>query len=202
MTRFGYSMLLRKQQMWVYVIGTLFVVDFFFYGYLPSHRRLQSLRRMKSQHARTIEAAASQEEMLPTLETRLDQAKATVKRYEGSIPSESALGVFLRQIAHIMAEHGLTDQEVIPSKETTAGELRCISVHMNCAGTLDGLFGFFRDLQGLGRLVRIEKATLKNDARFTGQVSMQTEAVIFYRPQMSQDNSADRAAVKVADNGA
>lgn len=196
MTGFGSSMLLHKQQMWVYVIGILFVVDFFFYGYLPSHSRLQSLRRMKSQHTRTIEAAAAQEEMLPTLETRLEEAKATVKHYEGSIPSESALGVFLRQIADIMTEHGLMDQEVIPSKETTSGELRCISVHMNCAGTLEGLFGFFRDLQGLGRLVRIEKTTLRNDARFAGQVSMQTEAVIFYRPQMSQDNPADRTVAR------
>ncbi len=33
------KMVLKKQQVWVYAIAVLFVVDFVFYGYLPSHRR-------------------------------------------------------------------------------------------------------------------------------------------------------------------
>ncbi len=196
-------LLLRKQQMWVYVIGVLFVVDFLFYGYLPSHRQLQTLRRAKSQHTQTIGAAASQEEVLPSLERRLEEAKTTVNHYKGSIPSESEVGLFMRQIAHIMAEHNLTDQEVIPLKETMAGELRCIPVHMNCSGSLEGIFGFFRDIQGLGRLVRIEKASLRNDSKFSGQVTMKTETVIFYRPSMSQEtnNPGDHRVLKVAKNG-
>ena len=138
------------------------------------------------------------------LETRLAEAKATVDRYDGSIPSESALGLFLGQISHIIMAHDLTDQEVIPSQEIGVGELRCISVQMNCTGSLSGLFGFFSDLQSLGRLVRIEKATLKNDIRFTGQVTMQTEAVIFYRPGTQQEagSTARHTAPKVADHGA
>lgn len=204
MTRFGSSTFMRKQQMWVYAIGVLFVADFLFYGYLPSHRKLQSLRQTKGQHLTVIEAAASQEAMLPTVETRLAEAKETVNRYQGSIPSESALGLFLRQIANIMTEHDLTDQEVIPSKETSSGGLRCISVHMNCRGSLEGLFGFYRDVKSLGRLVRIEKATLQNDAQFGGQVTMQTEAVIFYRPgiQQAPNGTAHHTALKVTDHGA
>lgn len=198
------ALLLRKQQIWVYVVGILFVLDFLFYGYLPSHRQLELLQRAKGQHTQRIEAAASQEAMLPTLEERLAEAKATVKRYEGSIPSESALGLFMRQIGQIMAAHDLANQEVIPSQATEAGELQCIPVHMKCTGTLGGLFGFFQDLQGLGRLVRIEKTSFRNDAQLTGQITMQTEAVIFYRPSASQEASPsdDQTALEVVDNDA
>jgi hypothetical protein len=34
----------------------------------------------------------------------------------------------------------------------------------------------------MDRLVRIEKTTLKNSSDFAGQVTMETEGVIFYRP--------------------
>ena len=79
---------------------------------------------------------------------------------------------------------------MIPGQELETDELNCIPVHMNCTGTLTGVFGFFNDLQGLRRLVRIEKVTLTNDREFSGTVTMETDAVIFYRPAKSQGTNA------------
>ena len=203
MTKSG-TRLLRKQPLWGMAIGLLFVVDFVFYGYMPSHRRLQNLARARNQRELAATTARAQAESLPTLEQRHKETIRMVQRYEDYVPTESALGVFLGQIADIMTQYQLTDQEVKPGSETTAHELNCIPVRMNCTGTLDALFGFFCDLQNLHRLVRIEKIVLTNDNRFTGVVSMETDAVIFYRPQAASgpDDSTDKQSSKRADNEA
>jgi Tfp pilus assembly protein PilO len=196
--------LLRKQQVWVIVIAVLFVADFVFYGYMPSHRRLQSLERARTQQERIISMAVSQAEALPDLEKRYREAERVVRYYEDCVPTESNLGLFQRQIADIMTAHQLTDQEVVPGKDIAAGELNCIPVHMNCKGNLTGIFGFFKDLQSAQRLVRIEKVALKNDARFGGVVAMQTEAVIFYRSQKAPETKplADGGALETANDDA
>jgi hypothetical protein len=41
-------------------------------------------------------------------------------------------------------------------------------------------------MQGLDRLVRIEHIKVVNDGDFTGEVMMQTEAVIYYRSEVGQ----------------
>jgi hypothetical protein len=38
-------------------------------------------------------------------------------------------------------------------------------------------------MQSLDRLVRIEHVELVNDSDFTGEVSLQTKVVIYYRPK-------------------
>ena len=183
-------LLLQKQPVWGLAIGALFLVDFVSYGYMPSHRRLQSLAQARRQHEQVINTATAQAEALPALAERHKETARMVRRYEDCVPSESALGVFLGQIANIMTQHQLTDQVVEPGQETKADELNCIPVHLNGTGTLDTIFGFFDGLESLHRLVRIERIILLNDSGFTGAVSMQAEAVIFYRPQAAQEADA------------
>ncbi len=181
---------LKKQQAWVYAIAALFVVDFVFYGYLPSHRRLQTLKRSRAQKEQVIAMGVSQAEALDVLEKRLTDTRDAVKDYDLSVPRDSALGVFLRQITDIMTDHELSNQSVIPGETLETDALHCIPVRMNCTGTLSGVFGFFHGLQSSKRLVRIEKVTLQNSSEFGGTVTMQTEAVIFYRPEKAQEANA------------
>ena len=55
-----------------------------------------------------------------------------------------------------------------------------------CKGSLKQIFEFYKALQGLDRLVRIEQVKLVNDNDFSGRVSMHTEAVIYYRAGATQ----------------
>ena len=57
---------------------------------------------------------------------------------------------------------------------------------MRCKGELAQMSEFYRQLQAQDRLVRIEKVTLSNDDNFSGQVSMETEAVVYYRAKVGQ----------------
>lgn len=184
----------RKQRAWLYVIAVLFCADFVFCGYTPSHKRLQSLREAETQQRRLIETAAAQSKELPALKTRLTNTRQVVEHYESYVPREVSLGQFLQEIARIMTEHHLADQVVVPGKEVESNGVGCIAVHVNCRGSLKDLFSFFHDFQSMDRLVRIEKVILQNDRDFAGNVSMDTDAVIFYRSQ------ASRAGTSVAAN--
>lgn len=177
----------RKQQAWLYVVAVLFCADFVFYGYMPSHKRLRSLRVAEIQQRRMIEMAAAQSKELPALRIRLKNVEQIVAHYDSYVPQEVSLGVFLQEIARVMTGHRLTDQVVVPGKEVESDGVRCIPVRMNCKGSLKDMFSLFHDFQGMDRLVRIEKIILQNDRDFTGRVSMETDAVIFYQPQAERD---------------
>jgi Tfp pilus assembly protein PilO len=178
----------RRQQLWVYVVGVLFVADFAFYGYLPSQRRLKALEEARDHQGRLIATAALQNEELPELKQRLQAAREIVAHYEEYVPPKQTIGMFLKQIAHLMTEHNLSDQVVAPGKEIEASGINCIPVSMDCTGALKDIFGFYRDIRAMDRLVRIERVVLKNDSDLIGPVSMHTEALIFYRPQAGQVN--------------
>ncbi len=196
--------LLNKQQLWVLAIGGLFLVDFVLYGYLPSHERLQSLTEAKTHRMQMIATAEARSQTLPALVERLQETERCVTNYEQWIPTESALGLFLGQIAHIMTENRLSDQDVVFGKEVASDDLVCIPVHMKCAGDLEGIFGFFHDLQNLERFVRIERTTLTNAKGLTGALGMEADAVIFYRAETTQeaDKTASETAVEVANDEA
>jgi len=176
----------RRQQVWVYVITFLFLADFVFYGYMPSHRRLQALHTSRSQQASMIQAGATQSKELPALKLRLKNVQKVVEHYDAYLPQEASLGVFLQEIARIMTEHRLMDQVVVPGQEVESNGVGCVPVHINCKGSLKDLFSFFRDFQAMERLVRIESVSLKNDNEYTGQVSLETNAVVFYQLQTPQ----------------
>ncbi len=173
-----------KQQLWVYVIAGLLAGDFVLCGYIPSRERLKSLQQARAEQLRTIAMAAGQGEELAALKLRLRTAQKMVERYEACVPTEGTLGTFLQQMTGLMTEHCLTDQAVVPGKDRDADGVTCIPIQMTCRGTLVDMFGFFRDLQALDRLVRIENVTLKNDAEFNGKISMHADTAIFYRPAM------------------
>jgi Tfp pilus assembly protein PilO len=175
----------RKQQVWLYVIAALFCADFVFCGYMPSHKRLQSLREAQRQQQRLIETAAAQGKELPALKARLASVEQIVAHYESYVPREASLALFLQDIARTMTEHHLTDQVVVPSQEVGSSGVGCVPLHVNCRGSLKDVFSFFHDLQAMDRLVRIQRVILQNDRDFTGRVSMDTDAVVFYRPQAS-----------------
>lgn len=183
----------RRQQAWVCVIAGLFLCDFILCAYFPSQQRLASLKQAKTEQRRTIDMAAGQAGELPGLKVRLRDTQRRVEQFEGSVPSDNALGAFLQQVTALMAEQKLTDQVVLPDEEVESGELGCIPIRMSCQGTLENLFGFFNKLQTMDRLVRIETVKIENDPGFSGQLTMQTEAFIFYHLKPARTQSVDRA---------
>jgi len=176
----------ERQQIVICAAAAVMVGGFVLLRYLPLQKKIKAVEQAHAVQTVAIAKASHQSEQLPALKERLLKLQTAVGNYEANIPSRRALGVFLHTIANLMNEHNLTKQLVQPGKEIKAGQLSCIPVTMQCKGGLKQIFEFFRRLQKLDRLVRIEQVKLVNDTDFSGQVRMQTKAVIYYRQEAKQ----------------
>jgi Tfp pilus assembly protein PilO len=153
---------------------------------MPIQNRLKQIKRSREAQQIAISKGIAESKQVPALKEELEKLQETVGNFEASIPTERALGEFLHEIAELMNEYGFLEQEVQPGREIRAGAVSCIPINMQCKGTLGQIFKFFRSLQAMDRLVRIEQAELVNDSAFSGQVSMQAKAVIYYRTKAQE----------------
>ncbi len=162
------------------------VVGFLFLRYIPLRKKLSQVESRYKQAHSGIAAAAVQRQQLPKLKDELSGLRETCGNYSQRIPSKRNLGGFLHTIADLMQRHNLKDHLIKPGPETSAGQLKVITINMQCRGKLAEIFEFYKSLQGLQRMVRIESVSLGNDKDFKGRVSMRTQAVIYYQSNAEQ----------------
>lgn len=176
----------ERQQLTICIIAGIIVGGFVLFRYLPLRNRMKVLRRTKSAQALTIAKGATDNKQLFLLKEQLSKFRHELEDFEANIPVNSDIGVFQHKIADLMNEHNLRDQVFEPQKEIKAENISCIPVKMQCKGKLTQIFEFYRELQDLDRLVRIEQVRLSNDKDFNGQVSMEAKVVIYYRTKTVQ----------------
>jgi Tfp pilus assembly protein PilO len=153
---------------------------------LPLRQRIRAVEQTKTAQILAISKASMEKAQLPVLKEQLLKLQQTAGDYKANIPVQTDLGVFLQQMADLMIENGLREQVIAPGKEIAVKALKCIPVDVQCKGRLAQVFEFFKRIQDLDRLVRIEQIKLVNDSDFSGEVDMKTKVVIYYRPQAKQ----------------
>ena len=176
----------ERQQIIICVIAGAMVCGFALFRYLPLQSEMKAVSRERTGQILVITSASAEGEQLPRLERQLLELRERLGNYDAKVPAGRDLGIFLHKITDLMNEQNLREQLVQPGKEVKADELACIPISMQCKGSLKQIFEFYKALQGLDRLVRIEQVKLVNDNDFSGRVSMHTEAVIYYRAGATQ----------------
>ena len=177
----------KKQQLLIYVVAAMLVIDFVWFGCLPLHKTMKAVRQTKTSLELFIGKGTAGGKQLPVLNEQLQKLQQDTSNFDLNVPEQRDLGVFLQQLADLMIEHNLRKQVVAPENEIKAEGLGCIPIKMQCKGKLIQIFEFFKQLQTLDRLVRIEQVNLVNDNSFSGEVSMETKVVIFYNPEVESD---------------
>jgi Tfp pilus assembly protein PilO len=176
----------ERQQIAICVVAAAMVCVFVLFGYLPLRKGMKSVEQAHSAQMLTISKASAENQRMPTVREQLLRLQTAVGNYERQVPAQRELGVFLDRIANLMNKHNLREQLIHLDKEIKAGKLNCIPVNIQCKGRLSQIFEFYRQVQELDRLVRIEHVKLVNDDGFNGEVIMQTKAVIYYRAEVGQ----------------
>jgi len=177
----------KKQQLLIFVVAGVMIADFVLCCYLPLHTRLSDIKQAGATQRTAIDKAADENRQMSLLQEQLVRLQGVVERYEASVPQQRDLGIFLQQIAGLMNEQNLREQQVQPGDEIGAGNLSCIPVNIQAKGRLPQIFEFYKSLQRLNRLVRIERIELTNDNNFSGEVNMRTRVVIYYRTEAKQE---------------
>jgi len=173
----------ERQQVIICVLAVVMIIGFTAFCYLPLQKRSKAVEQVKAEHTLVITKASAEMEQLPVLEKQLMELQKAVKNYEVKVPPQRNLGEFLHTIAKLMNDRNLKAPIIQPGQEVESDKLNCVPVNMQCKGKLSEIFEFYKRLQGLDRLVRIEQVELVNDGSFSGEVNMQTKAVIYYQPE-------------------
>lgn len=176
----------KKQQIIIFVVAIGIIGGFIFLKWLPIQRKIKAVELERTAIQYKVEQSRMESEKLPVLNEEVAELQDLVANYELKIPANRDLGSFLQKVADLMNQHDLTEQQIQPSTEIEVDELRCIPVSMKCKGGLEQMFEFYKSLQDLDRLVRIEHAQLKNEGDFNGKVSMETKAIVYYLPEKTK----------------
>lgn len=170
----------KRQQTAICIIAAMLIADFIMFGYLPSYKIIKELRQQRMEQKSVISQGRAQDRQLSPLTDKLSEVEKRVSKYGANLPEERQLGEFLHNVADLMDRQNLKEQRIEPGEEVKTEKLNCIPVKMSCRGTLKEIFQFYRQLQLLDRIVRIQQVRLLNDKDFNGQVNMQTDVVIYY----------------------
>ena len=170
----------ERQQITICIVAGVIVCVFMLFRYLPLHKQMKAIRQTRAAQALAIAKGADDGKQLPLMKKQLLELRAKLESYEANIPEQNTFGSFLGKVADLMNENSLKEQKITPGDVIKADQFNCIPVSMNCKGNLAQIFRFYRQLQALDRLVRIEHVKLSNDSNYNGQVSMETKAVIYY----------------------
>lgn len=176
----------ERQQLTIFIITGVLVGGFLLFRYLPLRSRMRALNQIKSAQAHAIAKGDADNTRLSQLKEQFSNLQRDLENYEAQIPKSSDIGQFLHKIADLMNKHNLSEQVIEPQTEIETENLNCIPVKMQCKGKLYQMFEFFRELQDLDRLVRIEKVRLSNDNDYKGQVAMESRAIIYYKAKEGQ----------------
>lgn len=176
----------EKQQIILSAVFIILVGGFVMFRYLPLRQKIKVINQAKAAQRSDSERRQFQGSQIPVLEEQALGLEESIGDYEARIPQARELGLFLGRITDLMNEHNLSEQVVTPGGQVKSEELNCIPVEIQCKGDVFKIFGFFRDLQSLERLVRIEHVKLMNDADFGGVVTLNTRAIIYFRDPVSE----------------
>ena len=176
----------EKQQITICLIAVVTVGGFLLFRFIPLHKKIKAVKQTRATQSLIIAKGISDSEQLPLFTDQLLKLKSKLDNYKANIPEQRDLGAFVHQIADLMNQYNLKEQEITPHLEIESDGLNCIPVSIQCTGELIQIFKFYQQLQELDRLIRIKQVKLINDKNFSGEVGMETDAVIYYRTQVVQ----------------
>lgn len=174
----------ERQQIIICIVAGVVVCVFMLFWYLPLHKKIDAIRQTKAAQSVVIAKGDADSRQLPLMREHFLELQTRLANYEANVPDKNTFGGFLGRIAELMNENNLNEQEITPGEEIKTEKFNCIPVTMRCKGKLAQIFELYRQLQTLDRLVRIEQVKLSNDRNFSGQVSMETKAFIYYRAKV------------------
>lgn len=174
-------MLREKQQIIILVIATVVIGSFVLFRYKPLHGEIHDIKQVRSTQLLTIAKGISDSKQLPLVMEQIKILDLQLQNFEARIPKKGTTGQFIRKITELMDRNDLEEKQITPRQEIKSEYLNCIPINMQCKGSMEQIFDFYRQLQNLERLVRIQNVRLNNDEEFSGRVNMDTELVIYYK---------------------
>lgn len=174
-----------RQQAIILIVGAIILIGFGIFRYIPIVRRKLEIREQMTRQSLSMEQYQTYIRRLPELRQQKRQLTEKLSRSEGKIPEGKQFAQLWRQIAEVMNECSLQDQLVQPAAEIQSDDLCCVPIKIECTGSLQQIFLFFRLLEDFDRLICFEEVQLENDKDLSAALKLNAKANVYYQPAKS-----------------
>ncbi len=172
---------LEKQQVIIFAVAALIVVGFGLFQYYPMTQKARTIRKTIEQQ-QVVSAETDQFiQQMAQLRQQVEQLQPVQKDFEQKFPRSIRIAGLWQQIADVMSQHNLANQEVKREGESEDGRFGVVRIRIQGSGSYRQMFDFFRSIQKLDRFIRIDTIQLTNDNELSGQVKLDAAARVYYQ---------------------
>lgn len=171
-----------KQQAAILIIGAVILIGFGMLRYMPIVRQKLALKEEMLRQSISMQEIREYSRRLPELKYQKSRLNEQLLSQSGRIPEGRQFARLWQQIAEVMNECNLQDQLIQPAEEKKSEDLCCVPLTIECKGTLEQIFTFFRMLEAFDRLICFEQVQLDNDKDFSALLKLNAKAYVYYRP--------------------
>ena len=154
--------------------------------YYPVHLQRQALRQILHKQEVKLDEIRGYAEKLPMLHREVKELEPQADDFARLFPGKQGFSELWQQIAVIMNSNHLSDQLVRPGEVTCSDNFCSIPLEIQCSGSFEDFFQFFRALENFDRLIRMEEIHIRNDNEISGRLTLHAKARVFYQPEESK----------------
>ena len=173
--------LIDKHPTLILMVLLLTAVGLGAYQYYPVHLQKKALRETLRKQENKLDEIRSYSEKLPMLHREVKSLEPRSEEFSRRFPLDQRFSQLWQQIAEIMERNHLSDQLVRPGVVSCGRDFCSIPLEIQCSGTFEDFFEFFRSLEQFDRLIRMEDVHIRNDANVSGQLTLHANARVFYQ---------------------
>ena len=135
-----------KQQVTIFLLGAMILIGFGVFLYAPIVRKKLALKSQMARQSLSMEQIQAYSRRLPELEMQKRTLQQQVQTHAGKIPEGKEFAHLWHRIAEAMNACNLQNQLVQPETEKSFEELNCVPMKIECTGSLEQVFSFFRSI--------------------------------------------------------
>ena len=173
-------MKVQKEQLIILIIASVLLGGFALLRFIPLAGHARSVRTAKAESELQRKRLAKYRKELPVLKKKIEEYQVKVGNFDAGIPVDRKFASLCDKITGMMNEHKLNNQLIQPGKEIVGEDVNSVKLDINCSGKLSQIFGFFKAIENLERVIRIDNLDMKSEAD-SDVISVKANAVVYYR---------------------
>lgn len=156
------------------------VVGFYFFGYRPQTRQLNSLNAQIHTQRQELDANQSRTKILPDVALDVNNLRKKLDKFDKQLPRSPELGQFIKEITQVSQQSSLRKLTVQPGAPKRSDLFAELPIFLKFEGDFVSVFSFLRHTEDMQRLTRVRNLSVKSrDTKF-GNVEVQLTMNIYF----------------------
>lgn len=173
-------MKVQKEQLIILIIASVLLGGFALLRFIPLAGHARSVRTAKAESELQRKRLEEYRKALPIIKRKIEKYQVKIGNFDAKIPVNRKFASLCNKINDMMNEYKLQNQLIQPGMEIIGEKVNSVKLDINCSGKLSQIFGFFKAIEDLERVIRIENLDMKSETD-SDIISVKANAIVYYR---------------------